>query len=361
MIYKIKMNKEDYFKINNKLISANVEINGEDVYFEVEAGSYQILKKSNYKYKLIESFRSKILRYLSKYSLIIVGLLFMFSILYMNAFRISKVQFNRETPINDEMEQTIRSAFKKLFFFNFCNLNYEKISRQFRVKYPQYPYINVSLKQNVIFVEIYNYDEVTHPADNSTPGDIVAKKDGIVDVFYVYNGENQVKKNEYVQSGDILISGSVTDKRIQASGLVMATTYEKYVLSQEKNTTESQLTDEKDRYVQITFFGLKFNFGKDHHYTQFEQNSTTTFNFFDFFTIKQIEDTKKDDIMKTYTYEEALEYSARRIEEDFQKSQVNSLEKIVALRELKCEETDQAYTFTFIVKKYESIGVFQSY
>lgn len=47
MIYKIKMNKEDYFKLNNKIVSANLEIDGEEVTFDVEGGSYHILKKAN--------------------------------------------------------------------------------------------------------------------------------------------------------------------------------------------------------------------------------------------------------------------------------------------------------------------------
>ena len=66
MIYKIKMNKEDYFKLNNKIVSANLEIDGEEVTFDVEGGSYHILKKSKYKYKLIESFQTKVIRFLSK-------------------------------------------------------------------------------------------------------------------------------------------------------------------------------------------------------------------------------------------------------------------------------------------------------
>ena len=44
MNYKIKMSKNDFFKINNKLLASNLEIEDDDVIFEVEAGSFNILK-----------------------------------------------------------------------------------------------------------------------------------------------------------------------------------------------------------------------------------------------------------------------------------------------------------------------------
>ena len=55
MNYKIKMSKNDFFKINNKLLASNLEIEDDDVIFEVEAGSFNILKKTNYEFKVLES------------------------------------------------------------------------------------------------------------------------------------------------------------------------------------------------------------------------------------------------------------------------------------------------------------------
>ena len=40
---------------------------------------------------------------------------------------------------------------------------------------------------------------------------------------------------------------------------------------------------------------------------------------------------------------------------------VNQLEKVIEMASIKCEEDDFNYNFTFIVKKYESIGMFKSY
>lgn len=361
MIYKIKMNKEDYFKVNSKIISANLEINGDDVYFEVEGGSYNILKRSNYKFKLLESVQNKILRFLSRYALVIVGVLFLFSILYMNMFRVSNITFNRSTPINDEIEATISSSFRKLFYFDFCNLDYGKLSRSLRVKYPQYPYIDVRFDHNTIKVSIYNYDEVSYTSANDVSGDIIAKKDGVVDIFYVYNGQNMVAKNKYVKDGEVLISGLVQDKTYQASGLIMATTYEKVVLEIPKTESSTILTSEKDEYYQVKLFNFSFDISKDSDYVLYERTESTSFNLFDFFTVKKIAETKKNDIIITYTYEDALQAAKQKIKTDFLNHQVNQLEQILAMEVLKCEETEESFTFTLITKKYESIGVFQSY
>lgn len=361
MIYKIKMKKDDYFKISKRIISANLEIEGEEVSFEIEGGSFQILKKSNYPYKLIESLQSRIARYLSKYSLVIVGVLFLLSILYMNIFRVSKITFNRETPINDEIEEQISSSFKKLFCFDFCNIDYEAFSKKLRLQYPQYPYIKASFDHNVIDVTIYNYDEVSIPIENQTAGDVIAKKDGIVDIFYVFNGQSLVSKNKYVKSGDVLISGNSTNTLLQAGGLIMATTYEKMTIEVPKEEIVSSLSSETDRYHHVKLFNWGFDLSKDANFSSYQRNEVVKFNLFDIFTVKEIADTKKNDIIKTYDEETAQLKAQEMILEDFKEHQINSLEKVLAMVSIKCEEEDNRYIFTFIVKKNESIGVFQGY
>ena len=69
----------------------------------------------------------------------------------------------------------------------------------------------------------------------------------------------------------------------------------------------------------------------------------------------------KNVIIKTYTLEEAEQEARCRIEDAFNDQKSSDLEKIVAMAATKQEETEDSYVFTYIVKKYESIGVFQEY
>lgn len=354
MIYKIKMNKDDYFKISNKIISSNLIINDNEVIFEVESGSYNIIKKTNYEYKIIESLYSKTLRFLSNYGLLIIGILFLLSILYMNTFRIEKIEFNRKTPINDDIEYRIKSSYKKLLFFNFCNINFEKFSIDMQKKYFEYPYINIYKKNNSIFVYIADMDEINIDLEDVKEGNIIAKKDGIIDSFYIYNGKNKVSKNKYVKKGDILIEGNSKSR-----GLILATTYDKINITISKKINTYELTEENQDYYNVSLFDFNFNIGKKQDYIYLNSHEDLIFNLFDFFSLKKIEETKKNAIIKEYDNITALDEAKNKIEIDFFNHKNNSLEKIISMINIKTEEDDENFYFTFIVKKYESIGIYE--
>ncbi|MDE6656626.1 MAG: sporulation protein YqfD [Anaeroplasmataceae bacterium] len=353
MIYKIKMNKDDYFKISNKIISSNLIINDDEVTFEIEGGSYNILKRTNYEFKIIESIRSKIYRFFSRYGLLVTGVLFLLSILYMNIYRVKTIEFNRETPINKDIEYRLKSSYKRLLCFDFCSINYKEFSKDMQKTYFEYPFINVSCKNNVISVYIANVDEANYTVEAPLVGNIVAKKDGVVDVFYVYNGKSMVSKNKYVREGELLIEGNDSVR-----GLVLATTYDKMEIEVQKKISQEQLTEEQTSYYDLSLFNMNFSLGRKTFYELYDKEENLVFNLFDFFSLKKIAETKKNAIIKTYSKDTALELAKKRIEEDFSAHQSNSLEKIIAIANTKVEETDDSYTFTFIVKKYESIGAF---
>lgn len=361
MNYKIKMNKEDFFKVNDMISVTNLEMSDSDVFFNVEGGSLEIIKNSKYKYKMLDSFQNKIINFMSKYYLLVIGILFLFSILYINSYRVSKIRFNIDTPINDQIKKELESSFKNLYFFKFSNLNYETYSKKLRIKYSTYPYINVEFKNNIVDVIIYNFDDPNKIVVNDYKGDIIASKDGIVDVFYVYNGKNMISKNQYIKKGDVLISGTFLDKKIQASGMVMATTYEKITIGILKDNSKSVEVDNSINYYKLGFFDYTFNFGKDKEFNNYSKVEKNIFNLFDFFSIKQIEEIEKNDIIVSYSLDEALEEAKKLIEKDFLSNQINELEKIIDIGLIKTEFEDNLYLFTFIVKKYESIGVFNSY
>lgn len=354
MIYKIKMKKDDYFKISNKIISSNLSINDDEVIFEIEGGSYNILKRTNYEFKVIESLRSKLLRFFSRYGILITGILFLFSILYMNIYRVRGIVFNRETPINEEIEYRIKSSYKRLLCFDFCSINYKEFSKDMQKTYFEYPYINVSCKNNLISVYIANIDEANYTLSSPLEGDIVARKDGVVDIFYVYNGKSVVSKNKYVKEGDVLIEGTSTVR-----GIVLATTYDKVELSISKEFKTEQVSDEVSNYYDLSIFNWNVPLGKKKTFDLYQKDEALVFNLFDFFSLKKIAETKKNVIIKTYSQDDAYLLAQKKIEEDFKEHQSSDLEHIVSMVNTKVEETEDSYVFTFIVKKYESIGEFR--
>ena len=360
MNYKIIMKKNDFFKIHNRIATKNLEIIDDEVTFEVELGSLNIIKESGYNYHLVDSVRIKLQAILRKYYLLMIGILFLFSILYINSYRVTQVVFNSVTPINDAIEDRITSCFKKLFFYSFSNIDYDKISEELRVEYAQYPYIEVYNKNNKIYVDIYSYDdEYPSSDDNYTVGDIVAKKDGVIDYYYTYSGQTMVYKNKYVKKGDVLISSSINGNLVSSRGLVMAYTYEKVYIDVLKKESKEIETGESQTYYDLGFFKSNLAISKKNNYELYNKNEKTIFNLFDLFCVKKIEEKEKSVIIKENDEASAIEEAQKIIQEDFTNNKTNEKEEIKEIKLYQSTEEEDKYSFVFILKKLESIGEFK--
>ena len=352
MLYKVIMNKNDFFKIHNKIASKNLNINEDEAEFEVELGAYNIIKESGYKYKLKESLYTKIKIFMKTYYYLIIGVLFLFSLLYINSYRVSKIIFNINTPINNEIKQEIESNYKKLFNFNFADINYTSLSNKLQKKYLEYPYIAVYSSNNDIKVDIYREDKYPTLSANEY-GNIIAKKDSVVDTFYIYSGVGQLYKNKFVREGDILISAT---GNMGGLGLVIGNVYEKINIEIKKKETIIEETENKDNYGKISLFGNDFFLNKDNNYNESNINERVVFNFFDIFKIKQIEEIEKNAIIKEYEKEDALIKAKNIIINNFEDNKISDLEKIIDIYEYNYYQNEESHNFTFIIKKLESIG-----
>lgn len=352
MVYKIKMNKNDFLKVNNQILANNLEIVDNDIFFEVESGSYNILKKTNYEFKVIESISNKTKRLVRDYGLIIFGFLFLFSILYINSYRVSEIVFNRETPINDDIEKNLKDSFKTLLCFDFTDMDFYDYSRELCKSYFEYPYIKVEHKNNKVYVYIAEINEVTE-IEKLNNGSLVSSKTGIVENYYVYSGVNNVYKNMFVKEGDVLIEGA------SAKGIVMGTTYERINISIPKEETIYEYSDISSEYYSICFGNYDFNISKNMNFSMYDQKKEEIFNLFDFFIIKKIVENEKSAIIKTYTLNEGLELAKNNIENVFYQNCTNDLEKIISITNIKAIEKEDSYEYSFIVKSYESFGIYK--
>lgn len=361
MNYKVIMNKNDFFKIHNRIAAKNLEIKEDKVHFEVELGSLNVLKESGYPYHLVDSFRIKLQFFIKQYYLVLVGVLFLFSVLYINSYRVNGIFFNINTPINADIENRIKKSYKRLFCFNFSNLNYAALSKSLRIEYVEYPYIEVYAKGNKILVDIYSYDdEYPKSTANDTKGDIIAKKDGVVDSFYVYSGSVQVGKNKYVRQGDVLVSGQVNDTTVSSKGLILAYTYEKVTIDVLKEEKLEEATGNQQSYFKIGCFGYDFPIGKKNTYEKADSTERSIFNLFDAFHVKKIAETEKNVIIKKYNQEQAVNKAQEMIQSDFESNKVDEHEKITDMVTYSVKEDENKYAVTIILKKLESIGEFKA-
>ena len=352
MKYKIKMNKKDFFKLNNKIVSNNLVIEDEDVIFDVELESYNIIKKSSYEYYVLESVKDRTKRLTLRYGYILLGLLFMVAILYMNSYRVSEIVFNRETLINDEIKEGIENSYKTLLTFNFTNMDFNEYSKKLNKRYFEYPYIKVSKENNKIYVYIADVNEVSKE-DEIARGELISSRTGIVDTYYVYNGKSNVYKNKQVNENDVLIEGA------NAKGLVMGTSFQKVTMTINKEESLFELSNKTIEYNELILFNESFKLGKKDEFANFETKEEVKFNIFDFFIIKKIVEFEKNVIIKTYTLDEGLIEAKKRIENEFYNNISNEMEHIVSITDVTTIELEDSYVYCFIVKTYESFGIYK--
>lgn len=357
--YKIKMRKSDFFKLHSRIAVKNLEIKDDYARFEVELGSFNIIKDSGYKYILNDSFRIKLISFIKAYYLLLIGILFLFSILYINSYRINNIVFSEETPINSKIENKIKMSYKKLFFYNFSTIDCAKLSKELRGMYCEYPYINIVNKNNNIYVEIKRKNNEEYLFNDFTGKNIIAKKDGIIERCIVYSGKSDIKKNEYVRKNDILINGSLNNYSVSPCGLVLAYTYEKVTINVDKSVRNEITTNNKQSFNRLYLFNEFFNIGRKYNFDNYEENINEIFNFYDIFSIQRIEEAEKNVIIKENTEDDAIEYAKKQALSDFEGSKTIDDEKIVDVALYEIEKHTDYYSISLILKKLESIGVLQ--
>ncbi len=99
------------------------------------------------------------------------------------------------------------------------------------------------------------------PLDDAvTPTNIVASKKGKIVLVEGYRGQNEVKEGDYVEKGDLLISGinvnaDLTETLVHAQGKVFALTNTNKVFKQ-KIKNEVYLTSDNKRKFTLKLFGI---------------------------------------------------------------------------------------------------------
>lgn len=358
-IYNLKMKKADFFKNSDKIVGQSIKVIEGYVYFKTDFITKKYLDDNKVKYEIENSIGSRLKRGVF-FNLGLIMFFFIFlMLLYIDSYRVSTISFNGEYEINDKIEATIEKKYTHFLSWNYINVNFEALSDELRRDFPSYEWITAYKDGSKIMITINNNQETNA---TETPGDIVAKKSGTISSFKVYNGIAQIEANQYVKEGDVLISGTVAENNlIEARGLVLGTTFEEINLSIDNEETITEETGKNYDYRLFSIFGKTFSIGKKNKYESYGTKKKLVFNFFNIFKIYKIEEIELYDIIKTYTAKEASEIAKKRILDDFNSTKVAKEEKIERIELLYQEEKDNVYSFRFLTKKIESLGVFKKY
>ncbi|GIN89658.1 hypothetical protein J22TS1_07090 [Siminovitchia terrae] len=133
---------------------------------------------------------------------------------------------------NPETEHKIRKELTKMGISignsHFLNQDLEKIQRNLTERVDNITWIGVELKGTTFHFQVV---EKTEPKEQEarSPSHLIATKKAVIEKLFVEKGKPLVKVNQFVEKGQILVSGTIgegeTTKKVSAQGEILGKTW----------------------------------------------------------------------------------------------------------------------------------------
>ena len=148
-------------------------------------------------------------------------------------------------------------------------LNTDKLENKLLINSEKISWISVNITGNVAQVQIRENKSADKNEElNNKFANLVAEKSGIIQQVQIFRGNIRVKAGDYVNEGDLLVSGLYDSDRVgfrytRASGIVMAKTVNEYVVEIPLEYEEKEYTGNVNFEKYLNFFGYSFNISKN--------------------------------------------------------------------------------------------------
>lgn len=123
---------------------------------------------------------------------------------------------------------------------------------------PELLWVGVEKKGTTFQIEVVEKTIVEKKEVNG-PSNLVATKKGVISYMYVSKGMPKVKVNDFVEPGDLLVSGNISDEKkkktslVEAEGEIVARTWYEVSVTIPLVAGYQELTGEKDKKLSIEF------------------------------------------------------------------------------------------------------------
>lgn len=361
MKYYVTTSKENFKFLSNKKIS-NININNENISFHTNSKSLQNLLKDINDLTYINRRKIKIMTFIKKYLISIIGIFILIIFLINEQFVIKNIVFINENTYNQEViDYLYNEKLNKKLVYYYLNDSIININKLLKQKFYYYEWININKKGNIIQVIIDKQDEKSYLDEESNIiGDIVSSRDGIIRYYFIKKGVNLVKDNQSINKGDILVSGNLLfynneTQYIHPIGIVLAEVVDienvKISKKEIKYLRTGNVKTENKIYL-FDFINKKCNF------EMYEEECNI---IFDYKFIKKIKTTFYEikETINYYNYDSALKYSYSIIEKQFNNNKINDKEKILEHFLLNYTEDNNYYYFKYMIKKIVNISEFK--
>lgn len=197
----------------------------------------------------------------------IISLLAIFLILIINSMFIWNINISCEEDINSEEILNELNALGIEIGSLKSSIDENKIQNKIRTKRDDIAWIGFEIKGTNLNVKVVKSNKKPEIIDENEFCNIVSDVEGIITKITVQNGTPQVKENDVITKGDILVLGiiegkNVEDKFVHASAQVEAKVWRTVKKKIDLKTTENIETGKKDKKISIYVKNFKINFNK---------------------------------------------------------------------------------------------------
>lgn len=205
---------------------------------------------------------------------------------------------------------------------------------------------------------------INNNEENIVYQNVVAKKNATILEIKASSGQIIKKTNDYVNKGDIIISGNITKKdeiknTVKAEGIIYGETWYNVKVELPKSYEREIYTGNSYRRYTLNIFNKKFFlFGKKNYQSEkYQEKEVLKSNLLPFsFNKTIIYETKK--VLSFYTYDEALNKGIIIAREKLL-SNLDKDSKILFQKKLKLYEENSKIIVEVFFKVYENITDYQ--
>lgn len=263
---------------------------------------------------------------LLKYSGLLVGLFLFCTLIFILSNVVWGIEIKGASPATEhEVRKALEEMDIKVGKLQFGLNQMEDIQKELSERVPAITWIGVQLKGTTFEFQVVEKKQPKKEA-NETYMNLIAAKSGTIVQPMVEKGQGIVEKNQYVQKGDILVSGFIgredNKKFVGAKGKVMAETWYKTTVTVPLKTNLFVFNGDSKTKNTIKFGDFEmpvWGFG-EHGFPEYEvEEDRKVFRFFGWeipITFHKKTYLSKEKAVRVYTEEEAAVQAEKMARQD---------------------------------------------
>ncbi len=295
-------------------------------------GMEHILENNGIKYETVREhgLRYLIKRYRRRLGIPIGAVLFVFILWFSEQFIWTMDVVGNTTIPADELIERLDTLGCGVGTY-IPRVDFDMLHNRFLLKYDDISWISVNVRGTAATVEVREMMRPNTVVDESTPYNLVASEDGVIEYMEILRGKPVARTEELVRKGELLASGIEEGKHslrlVHARGRVLAKVKRSFHIEVPLESTEREATGNEyiEKYLNIFGLSLKFfantgNMASNYDKIEYEmQSRRSTLSFFDTVEVPIAVDERVfveyTQIPITYTEEEARAEAYRQLRE----------------------------------------------